>query len=193
MNKELMYNNSMQPLTPENIGDELRHQVFAQDYTPKPKIEGVQILDLRLMVDDGGTFAELIRLDENGNLEALPEFKVRQSSYSEMLPGAVKAFHLHYNQEDVWFVAPTDRLVIGLIDARKDSPTYNVNQRFVMGAGRAQLLYIPRGVAHGAANISPKSSTIVYFVNQHFNLQDADEQRLPWDILGKDFWQMTMG
>jgi len=183
----------MESLTPENIGESLRQTVFTQDYTPKPKIEGVKILDLRLMVDDGGTFAELIRLDEQGNLELIPEFKVRQSSYSEVLPGAVKAFHLHYNQEDVWFVPPTDRLLIGLIDARKDSPTYNVNQRFVMGAGRAQLLYIPRGVGHGGANIGTKSATIFYYVNQKFNLQSPDEQRLPWDVLGADFWQITMG
>lgn len=183
----------MESLTPDSIGSELGQQVFTQDYTPRPKIEGVRIIDLKLMVDDGGSFAELVRLDDQGNLELIPDFKVRQTSYSEVLPGAVKAFHLHYNQEDVWFVPPTDRMVIGLVDARKDSPTYQVSQRFVMGAGRAQLLYIPRGVGHGGANIGMKPSTIFYFVNQHFNLQNPDEHRLPWDVLGKDFWQMTMG
>ena len=183
----------MEPLSIDHVGDTLRDKVFAQDYTPKMKIDGVRVLDLRLMVDDGGTFAELVRLDEEGNLELIPEFKVRQASYSEVLPGAIKAFHLHYNQEDVWFVPPTDRLLIGLVDARKDSPTYQVSQRFVMGAGRAQLLYIPRGVGHGGANIGNKSSTIFYFVNQKFNVDKADEQRLPWDVLGKEFWDMTMG
>jgi len=183
----------MEALSHNQIGDDLHGAVFTQDYSPKPKIEGVRILDLKLMIDDGGTFAELIRLDENGNLELIPEFKVRQSSYSEMLPGVVKAFHLHYNQEDVWFIPPTDRLLIGLIDARKDSSSYRVTQRFVMGAGKAQLLYIPRGVGHGAANLSQKSTSILYFVNQHFNLQAPDEQRLPWDVVGKEFWEMTMG
>ena len=36
-------------------------------------------------------------------------------------------------------------------------------------------------------------ATIVYFVNQQFNPADPDERRLPWDILGADFWQMTPG
>jgi len=141
----------------------------------------------------GGSFAELIRLDESGRLIAIPSFQVRQSSYSQMLPGAIKAFHLHYNQEDVWFVPPTDRLLVGLVDVRADSPTAGVSMRFVMGAGKGQLLYIPRGVAHGAANIGQSPMTILYFVNQHFNLGDPDERRLPYDILGREFWDMEQG
>ena len=78
---------------------------------------------------------------------------MRQSSYSLVLPGAVKAFHLHFNQEDVWFVPPTDRLLIGLVDARKDSPTYGKPCALSWAAVRRSLLYIPRGVGHGCANI----------------------------------------
>ncbi len=65
--------------------------------------------------------------------------------------------------------------------------------RLILGAGKAQLLLIPRGVAHGCANIGAVPSTIVYYVNQQFNLADPDERRLPWNILGEDFWQMTPG
>ncbi|GAB4459333.1 MAG: dTDP-4-dehydrorhamnose 3,5-epimerase family protein [Armatimonadaceae bacterium] len=180
-------------LTPERIGADFRDQVTTQEYPRRTPIEGVQILDLRLMQDDDGSFAELIRLDENGRLLQIPEFQVRQSSYSLVLPGAVKAFHLHYNQEDVWFVPPTDRLLLGLLDVREDSPTYRQTMRFVMGGGKAQLLYIPRGVAHGCGNLGQTPVTIVYFVNQHFNLDDPDERRLPWDILGESFWQITQG
>ena len=180
-------------LTPDDLGPEFRNVITTQEYARKTPIEGVKVLDLRLMVDDGGSFAELVRFDENGNLLAIPEFKVRQSSYSQVLPGAVKAFHLHYNQEDVWFVPPSDRLLIGLIDARRGSPTYNTSMRFVMGVGKAQLLYIPRGVGHGGANIGTEPATILYYVNQHFSLDDPDERRLPWDFLGKEFWQITQG
>lgn len=180
-------------LAPADFGPEFQAVLTTQEYARKTPIEGVRILDLRLMVDDGGSFAELVRFDENGRLLAIPEFQVRQSSYSQVLPGAVKAFHLHFNQEDVWFVPPTDRLLIGLIDARKDSPTYNTSMRFVMGGGKAQLLYIPRGVGHGGANIGTEPATILYYVNQHFDLNDPDERRLPWDFLGKEFWEITQG
>lgn len=183
----------MQPLSLDQVGDNFRDKLSLQDYSPKPKIEGVQIIELKRFVDDGGSFAELVRFDESGELEAVPGFRPRQASYSEVMPGAIKAFHFHLNQEDVWFIPPTDRLLIGLIDARKDSPSYGVSQRFVMGDGRSQLLYIPRGVAHGGGNIWNKPATIFYFVNQQFNLDAPDEHRLPWDINGKEFWELTQG
>jgi len=180
-------------LTFDDLAPEFAAQLTTQEYAKRPTIDGVRVLDLRLMTDDGGNFAELVRLDDQGRLLAIPEFQVRQSSYSQILPGAVKAFHLHYNQEDVWFVPPSDRLLVGLLDCRKASPSCGVSMRLVLGVGRAQLLYIPRGVAHGAANIGQDPGTILYYVNQHFNLEDPDERRLPWDLLGTEFWQMTPG
>lgn len=180
-------------ISPDALAPEFQAVVSTQEYPKRVIIDGVQIIDLRLMNDDGGSFAELVRFDEEGCLLQIPAFKVRQSSYSQVLPGAIKAFHLHYNQEDVWFVPPTDRMVIGLVDARKDSPTSGQTMRFVMGGGKAQLLYIPRGVGHGCANLGTESATILYYVNQHFNIADPDERRLPWDVLGSDFWEITPG
>jgi dTDP-4-dehydrorhamnose 3,5-epimerase len=180
-------------LTRDDFGADYRDHITTQQYGGTPKIDGVRLIDLRLMADDGGSFAELIRLDENGCVEALPEFKVRQSSYSQVLPGAIKAFHLHFGQEDIWFVPPPDRLLVGLIDCRTASPTYNASMRLVLGAGKAQLLYIPRGVAHGCGNIGVVPATILYYVNQKFDIADPDERRLPWDILGDAFWQMAPG
>ncbi len=183
----------LEKLSPDDFGPEFQRVLTTQEYGGGTRIDGVKIIDLRLMTDDGGSFAELVRFDESGHLEAVPDFQVRQSSYSQVLPGAIKAFHLHFGQEDVWFVPPTDRLLIGLIDARKDSLTAGATMRFVMGGGKAQLLYIPRGVGHGGANIWQQPATILYYVSQQFNLSDPDERRLPWDIAGADFWQMTPG
>jgi dTDP-4-dehydrorhamnose 3,5-epimerase len=180
-------------LAPIAIAPEYASVLTTQSYEKLPSIDGVRLLDLRLMQDDGGSFAELIRLDEHGHLLAFPEFQVRQSSYSLVLPGAIKAFHLHFHQDDVWFVPPTDRLLVGLLDCRADSQSTGVSQRIVLGGGRAQLLFIPRGVAHGGGNLGLTPITILYFVNQHFNLTDPDERRIPWDILGPDFWKMTPG
>ena len=180
-------------LSPDRLVADFQSKLSTQDYSKKPAIEGVGLIDLRLMLDDGGSFSELVRLDEKGCLEAIPSFKVRQSSYSELLPGSIKAFHLHFNQDDVWFVPPSQRLLVGLIDARQDSPSCGVSQRLVLGGGRAQLLHIPRGVGHGGANIWSQSSSILYFVNQQFDMGKPDEQRLPWDILGKEFWEIAKG
>jgi dTDP-4-dehydrorhamnose 3,5-epimerase len=65
--------------------------------------------------------------------------------------------------------------------------------RFVMGAGRSQLLAIPPGVAHGCANLGTGASALLYFTDRQFQIEDADEGRLPWDLLGADFWRITPG
>lgn len=186
-------NDMLKPLTKDAIGQDYVSDLSVQDYTKKTPIDGVQLINLNMFVDDGGQLAEIVRLDDSGNLQILPNFKVKQSTFSQMLPGTIKAFHLHYNQEDVWFVIPTDRVLVGLFDARKDSPTYNKTMRFVLGAGRAQALYIPRGVAHGLANVWQKPASMIYFVNQCFNPDEPDEHRLPWDALGSDFWEIKKG
>ncbi|HEY9870360.1 MAG TPA: dTDP-4-dehydrorhamnose 3,5-epimerase family protein [Candidatus Obscuribacterales bacterium] len=183
----------LKPLSKDAIGREYCEELSVQDYSKKTPIEGVKLINLNLFVDDGGSLAEIIRLDDQGNLQLIPEFKVKQSTFSQVLPGVVKAFHLHYNQEDVWFVMPYDRLLVGLFDARKDSPTYNKTMRFVMGAGRAQILYLPRGVAHGLANPWQQPANMVYFVNQCFDPDQPDELRLPWNSLGDDFWEIRKG
>lgn len=183
----------LKPIGKNCIGPEFRNELSVQEYAKKTVIEGVQLITLQNFVDDGGSFAEIARLDDNGNLVLIPEFKVRQTNYSQMLPGTIKAFHLHYNQEDVWFVLPFDRLLVGLFDAREDSPTYKASMRFVMGAGKAQILYLPRGVAHGLANPWNAPANMVYLVNQHFCTESPDEHRLPWNILGDDFWEVKKG
>ena len=181
------------PLTQDAIGSEFATELSVQDYSKKVQIDGVKIIPLNLFVDDGGAMNEIIRLDENGNALMVPDFKVRQSNFSVLMPGTIKAFHLHYNQEDLWFVMPDDRVLVGLFDARKNSSTYKQSMRFVLGAGRSQLLYIPRGVAHGLANIWTKTANMIYIVNQHFDPENPDERRLPWNLLGDDFWEIKKG
>ena len=175
------------------IAPEFRKVQSRQEYGAKARLEGVQLVDLKRFVDDGGDFQELGRVDEKGELLAFPGFKVRQVNYSAMQSGTVKAWHLHHRQEDLWFVPPTSRVLVGLLDCREGSPTKGQTMRLVMGDGRSQLLHIPRGVAHGAKNLAAGEGVIVYMVNQHFSATDPDEHRLPWDHVGKEFWDVTKG
>ena len=172
----------------KDIASEYKQQVFTQDYSGKPKIEGVQLIDIRNFVTEDGDFCELIRVDDKGCLELVPDFQLKQVNRSRMIPGSVKAWHLHFNQEDLWYIPPKDQLIVGLADCRADSPTKDTAIKYVLGGGKSQLLLIPRGVAHGAANVTPQEATIIYFINQQFDFNDPDERRLPWDTFGQDFW-----
>ncbi len=183
----------MQPLDASAIGQSYRQQLSTQEYGHSTPIQGVEIIQLRQFLDEGGDFMELAKLDERGDLAVKPGMHVSQVNYSRVLPGAIKAFHLHFNQEDVWYVPPTDRLLIGLVDVRADSPTYEQRMRFVLGGGQTRMVYIPRGVAHGAANVWREPAQMLYFVNQHFSAEAPDERRLPWDMCGADFWSIQPG
>jgi len=170
-------------------------QVFeVQSYAPRPTIDGVQIVDLKRFSDDGGAMTELGRLTDSA-LAGLPGFTVRQINFSEVEPGAIKAFHLHARQTDVWFVPPTDRLLLVLVDVRKGSRTEGVSLRFMLGAGSSRLVRIPPGVAHGAKNLAAATGRIIYFTDVHFSPEPAmcDEGRLPWDYAGAEIWDVTRG
>lgn len=163
-----------------------------QDYGKNPRIEDVKLLPLSYYNDDSGEFVELGRL-KNGKLEGVPGFSIAQASVSLLLPGAIKAFHIHFDQTDAWYVSPHDRLLVGLLDTRKDSPTKDQKARLVLGSGTANLLVIPPGVAHGAANPWGKPVTMFYFTDRQFNAGHPDEHRLPYDLFGKEFWELKKG
>jgi dTDP-4-dehydrorhamnose 3,5-epimerase len=165
-----------------------------QNYTPAPGIEGVQLIDLECHVDDGGALTELARL-RAGSLAAVPGFTAHQVNYSELAPGAIKAFHLHARQTDVWFVPPGDRLLCVLIDVRQGSKTEGARRRLVLGVGRSRLVRIPPGVAHGVRNLATATGHVIYFTDLHFAPEPAtcDEGRLPWDFAGAEIWDVSRG
>ena len=183
----------MKDLALNDILTKLQKAVFVQDYSKKLLIEGVKIVEVKRMAGEDGTFEDLLRLDETGHLELFPEIQVRQINRSKLLPGSVKAWHLHFNQEDVWYVAPEDHMILGLWDTREKSSTKEKTMKIVMGNGTSKLVVVPRGVAHGVVNVARKAGSILYFVNNQYNVKAADERRLKWDALGAAFWEIEKG
>jgi len=170
-------------------------QAFSfQDYSGSPRIDGVEIVELRRFNDDGGAITELGRLTA-GQHGQLKGFEVKQVNYSEVEPGAIKAYHMHHHQTDVWYVPPHDKLLLVLHDCRKGSKTEGATMRFVLGDGNNRLVRIPPGVAHGTTNIGQKVGRIIYFVDLPFSGEpgECDEGRLPWDYLGAEIWEIVKG
>lgn len=176
------------------FSERAREHYSVQQYGPATPIEGVEVVQLRRFNDDGGSMTELGRFT-GGEHADLPGFEARQVNYSLVEPGAVKAFHLHRRQTDVWFVPPESKLLVVLGDVREGSPTEGNVRRLVLGDGNSRLVRIPPGVAHGCANISARPAQIIYFVDVHFDPDPArcDEGRLPWDYFGADVWDVVKG
>ncbi len=183
----------MKDLTIDDVLSAVKEKVFVQDYSKKPVIEGVKIVDIRRMAGEDGTFEDLMRLNDKGFLELFPEIQVRQINRSKLLSGSIKAWHLHFKQEDVWYIPPEDHMILGLGDTREGASTKDMTMKVVMGNGVSRVVLVPRGVAHGVVNVSKKPGTIFYFVNNQFNISDPDEHRLPWDAQGVKFWEIEKG
>ena len=178
----------MRILTLEDIDEKTRGKIYIQDYSAKPTIEGVKIIPVKTWVSEDGDFSEIIRM-EKGKVAGLEDFEVVQLNRSRLLPGSIKGWHLHFQQEDIFYLPPSDSLLVGLWDLRRDSKTNGTSMKITLGAGQSSLLYIPRGVAHGMTNVSNQDIELFYFVNLLFDAKNPDERRLPWDSLGADFWQ----
>ena len=180
-------------LTKAEIDSRLSKKIKIQNYTTQKSISGVQILPLNQILTEDGFFLELFKLQKNNCLEMIANFKPQQISYTSLEPGSIKAWHIHLAQEDIWFVPPDSRLLVGLHDIRENSKTKGNIMRLVLGAHTSSLLYIPRGVAHGCSNTTQSSIVLIYITNKQFDKTRPDEYRLPWDNLGKDFWNVKKG
>ncbi len=178
----------MSVISLDDIDEKFRGKISVQDYSPKQTIDGVKIIELKKFVGEDGHFSEIIHFKENGESEEFPGFKAAQINRGKVLSGTVKAWHMHLRQDEIWYVYPEDHLFVGLLDLRKDSKTKDMSIKLVLG-GKSRLLFIPKGVAHGCANFTQNSINLFYLVSQKFDINNPDEQRLPWDALGKDFWE----
>ena len=174
-------------LTMDDINEDVRGKIYIQDYSAKPQIEGVKIIPIKNFVGEDGDFSEIIRMS-GGEIEGLEGFDVKQVNRSRLLPNTVKAWHLHFGQDEIFYLPPSDSLLVGLWDLRKNSGTNGVSMKITLGGGQSSLLLLPRGVAHGMTNISGQPIDLFYFITSQFNVENPDERRIPWDSLGVDFW-----
>lgn len=175
-------------LTLEDLNKKFRAQIYTQDYSKKTLIDGVKLIDLDVHVGEEGDLSEIIKINSQGEIDAVPGFKIVQINRTKLYPASIKAWHLHLDQDEIWYVIPSNQLFVGLWDLRSRSKTSGQTMRFILGGGKSQLLFIPRAVAHGSANFSKESVELFYFINQKFDETRPDEKRLHWDALGASFW-----
>lgn len=174
------------------LSEELERCLNVQDYSPRPRIEGVRLVDLSRFNDEAGSMIELARLSDGGII-GLESFRPARINCATCAPGTVKAFHVHRRQTDVWYVPPEDRVLLVLLDGRDGSATEKVTMRILLGDGCARLVVIPPGVVHGCRNLGSSPARIIYFTDLPFSPDPAetDEGRLPWDLLGAGVWEAS--
>ena len=147
-------------------------------------IEGVKIKELKVHQDISDTpdelmtkpgfLLEVLRTDD-GLLE-----KFGQSIFTVAYPGAIKAFHWHKNQADLWFVA-SGKAKIVLYDQRPDSATRGQTQVIYAGTNDYKLIVIPAGVVHGYKVIGDQPVMLFYHTTETYNRENPDEERIAYN------------
>ncbi|MFH1601860.1 MAG: dTDP-4-dehydrorhamnose 3,5-epimerase family protein [Candidatus Shapirobacteria bacterium] len=176
------------------LTSEVKKLLTKQDYSFLKTISGVLVLEIKRFTGEDGVFSEIIRAKncKVSNPSELKGFEIRQINYGEVVPGTLKAWHLHFKQDEIWFIHPSFQVIVGFLDLRQESETKNNKMRLSLGNGRAHLVYVPRGVAHGLANPYKNTASMTYLVNNWFD--GSDEYRLPPDFYTeKDFWKIKSG
>lgn len=146
----------------------------------RPTIQGVKLIDLRAHTDNRGWLTELLRCDAShfvgfGQLYLVNNFKA----------GIVRAFHMHLEQDEVFFVT-SGVIQFILVDERAKSSSKRDLNSFVLIAERPQALFVPHGIQHGSMALTD-GAQITAITNAPYNQENPDEVRQPADAYG-DIW-----
>lgn len=136
-------------------------------------IQGVQLVSLVTHADERGYFRELIRVDDPIFTEGFGQW-----SHTKTFAGAAKAWHIHQQQTDWWYVA-IGTVRAALFDTRADSPTHGRLEEYLLGDSQGgQILKIPPGVAHGYKVLEGPAH--LFYITSHV-YDPSDEGRIPHD------------
>ena len=147
--------------------------------TVQTSIEGVLVTGLRQIVDERGSVLHHMRSDA-------PEFTAFGECYfSEMVPGAVKAWKRHREQTQ-YLAVPIGRVRFVIYDDRESSPT--VGELVCVELGRPDdyhRLRIPNGVWYGFTCLSDRPALIANCADRLHDPADAelrpeDDPRIPY-------------
>ncbi|MFH1375310.1 MAG: dTDP-4-dehydrorhamnose 3,5-epimerase family protein [Patescibacteria group bacterium] len=137
-------------------------------------INGVKIIEVRKHSDNRGFLCEVARSSH------FFDFKWKQTNYTLAHPGVIKAFHWHKKQTDLWFCIAGNIETV-LYDRREGSKTTGETQTITMGEHNPLTVLIPKGVAHGYRVLGEQAAGLIYLVDQEYDSEKPDEERIPHD------------
>jgi dTDP-4-dehydrorhamnose 3,5-epimerase-like enzyme len=143
----------------------------------------VQITDLKINVDDRGILSELVRSD--WEKVGVP---IKQIYLVANTTRAVRAFHKHKELVDFFIIVNGTAKFVFFKKTVENTLIQVVN----VTSMRLQMITVPTGVFHGwkadAGTILISAANNLYMGE---NRKDpVDEERIPWDTLGTDVWEV---
>jgi dTDP-4-dehydrorhamnose 3,5-epimerase len=140
----------------------------------------------KIVADERGTFVKTFHRDMF--LEHGLETNFAEEYYSRSAHGVLRGLHFQLPPQDhVKIVYCVDGEVLdAVVDLRIGSPTYGTHQTFSLSGEKANMLYIPAGLAHGFY-VTGSHATMMYKVTTVYSPEhDAgihwQSAGIPWPV-----------
>ena len=106
--------------------------------------------------DERGWFSRYYCKKELGKIKNNQNIVQINSSFTKQ-KGSVRGLHLQYSpyEEDKFVRCLTGKVFDVILDVRFGSPTYGCWHSIVLDADKMNMLYIPKGFAHGFQTLKP--------------------------------------
>lgn len=129
-------------------------------------IEGVQIEELKPIVDTRGFLMEIFRESLFGH--------IKQVYITSARPGVVKdkdSFHQHHLQND-HLCCLTGEVLLVLVDTRAGCITEDEVMKIKMGEDNPKIVVVPRKVLHAFKNIGDKEAIVLNCITKEYTGKD---------------------
>ena len=142
-------------------------------------IQGVKVTPLKQILDERGKIMHFMRNDD-------PDFQAFGEVYfSQVLPGAIKAWHLH-KAMTLNYVVVAGRIKLVLYDAREGSSTKGELMELVLSPEDHKRVTVPFGVWNGFKGVSPEPALVANCATlphdpQEIVRMDPFDKSIPYD------------
>ena len=156
--------------------------LFEKVSTP---LEGLFELQPIVRGDNRGSFVKIFHANIFAELELATDF--REEYYSTSIKNVLRGMHFQTPPADhVKLVTCLEGAVKDVIvDLRKSSATFGKHCSFELSAEKANMLYIPKGLAHGFLTLSERA-IMLYNVTSVYSPEN--DKGILWSSCGID-WQ----
>lgn len=155
--------------------------IFTREET---RLAGCYVLRTKVREDMRGSFTKVYHEGAFRELGLTTEF--REEYFSVSKRNVLRGLHFQLPPADheklVWCMS--GKVLDVVLDLRRASSTYGAHQSFMLSGGSGEMIYIPRGMAHGFLTLSDEA-VMVYKVTSVY--APACDAGIRWDTAGIDW------
>ena len=139
---------------------------------------GVQVLTPKINYDERGFVSEIFRNDWK---EFFGKDKPAQINVSKSQPGVTRAWHRHLRDQVDFFTVIKGTIKICVYDNNPVSKTFGTLVEIISNEKKLQIIKVPGHFWHGTKTIGSEESYTVYFINNLYDYDNPDEERISWN------------